>query len=101
MTFIRSYAVQILGESEFWGLFDRFVDVVFVIDVVVPFFFSYVSSDGKEVVSLRRIAPTSVQGRAGTGGGGSMRKLRESGRACKAESKGSKDKQILLAFSTS
>ena len=27
----------------------------FVVDVVVPFFFSYVSSDGKEVVSLRRI----------------------------------------------
>ncbi|OLQ09279.1 Potassium voltage-gated channel subfamily H member 2 [Symbiodinium microadriaticum] len=62
MTFVRSHAVQTLAEPEFWSYWDRFVDVVFVVDVVVPFFFSYVSSDGKEVVSLRRIARRYILG---------------------------------------
>ncbi|CAE7438406.1 KCNH2 [Symbiodinium natans] len=62
MTFIRSHARGTLSEPEFWSFFDRFVDVVFVVDVVMPFFFSYVSSDGKEVVSLRRIARRYILG---------------------------------------
>mmetsp|Transcript_40847 Transcript_40847/g.94784 ORF Transcript_40847/g.94784 Transcript_40847/m.94784 type:complete len:697 (-) Transcript_40847:108-2198(-) len=62
MTFIRSYARETLTEPGYWVWFDRFVDVIFVIDVVLPFFFSYVSPDGKEIVSLRRIAKRYILG---------------------------------------
>eukprot|EP00435_Cladocopium_sp_Y103_P055925 s912_g18.t1 len=56
LIFVRFYVPRELEVPRFWNYFDRMVDVMFVMDLLIQFLFTYTSEKGYEVGLPRKIA---------------------------------------------
>lgn len=56
LIFVRFYVPRELEVPKFWNYFDRMVDIMFLMDLLIQFLFTYTSEKGYEVALPRKIA---------------------------------------------
>jgi len=56
LIFVRFYVPRELEVPKFWTAFDSMVDVMFLLDLMIQFLFTYTSEKGHEVALPRKIA---------------------------------------------
>ncbi|CAK9004614.1 unnamed protein product [Durusdinium trenchii] len=62
LIFVRFYVPRELEVPKFWTAFDSIVDVMFVVDLLIQFLFTYTSEKGTEVAVPRKIAVRYLSG---------------------------------------